>query len=82
MNESLGRRTGDLLLREVAYRLPKCLREGDTTARWGGDEFVMVLSDLSEERRAAGAAVAIVIEKIQQALAGPVSFDGEEVPIS
>ena len=82
VNDSLGHPAGDLLLREVAYRLPKCLREGDTTARWGGDEFVMVLSDLPEERRAAGTAVVIVIEKIQQALARPVAFDGEEVPIS
>ncbi|MGH8580344.1 MAG: EAL domain-containing protein [Gammaproteobacteria bacterium] len=81
VNDSLGHPAGDLLLREVAYRLPKCLREGDTTARWGGDEFVMVLSDLPEERRAAGTAVAIVIEKIQQALARPVTFDGEDVPI-
>ncbi|MGH8612980.1 MAG: putative bifunctional diguanylate cyclase/phosphodiesterase [Gammaproteobacteria bacterium] len=82
VNDSLGHPAGDLLLREVAYRLPKCLRGGDTTARWGGDEFVMVLSDLPEERRAAGTAVAIVIEKIQQALARPATFDGEEVPIS
>ncbi|MGH8624709.1 MAG: putative bifunctional diguanylate cyclase/phosphodiesterase [Gammaproteobacteria bacterium] len=82
VNDSLGHPTGDLLLREVASRLSTCLREGDTTARWGGDEFVMVLSDLPEERRAAGTAVAIVIEKIQQALARPVRLDGEEAPIS
>ncbi|MGH8657438.1 MAG: putative bifunctional diguanylate cyclase/phosphodiesterase [Gammaproteobacteria bacterium] len=82
VNDSLGHPAGDLLLREVASRLPTCLREGDTTARWGGDEFVMVLADLPEERRAAGTAVAIVIEKIQQSLARPVRFNGEEAPIS
>lgn len=82
VNDSLGHPAGDLLLREVAYRLPKCLREGDTTARWGGDEFVMVLSDLPEERRAAEAAVAVVIEKIQRTLAKPMILEGDEVPIS
>lgn len=81
VNDSLGHPAGDQLLREVAYRLPKCLREGDTTGRWGEDEFIILLADLPEEQRAAQAAVRAVIEKIQRDLAKPLAVDGEEMQI-
>ena len=51
LNDTLGHRTGDLLLQEVGRRLVSCVREADTVARLGGDEFVVILEDLSEFQR-------------------------------
>ena len=47
VNDSLGRRAGDQLLVGIAERLRAQLREGDTLARWGGDEFVLLLSEIA-----------------------------------
>ena len=48
INDTLGHRAGDVLLQEVANRLRSCVRETDTIARVGGDEFVIVAEDLDE----------------------------------
>ena len=50
LNDIHGHRAGDLLLIEVANRLRSCVREIDTVARFGGDEFVVILSDLNTNK--------------------------------
>jgi len=49
INDNQGHNVGDLLLQEVAVRLISCQRKTDTVARWGGDEFVILLEDLPQE---------------------------------
>lgn len=77
VNDSLGHRGGDLLLQAVARRLRGLLREADTVARVGGDEFVVVLSDLREE-----APAATVAEKILGSLVQPYVIDGNDLRVT
>jgi diguanylate cyclase (GGDEF)-like protein/PAS domain S-box-containing protein len=67
INDSLGHSIGDELLREVAQRLKAAVREGDTVARAGGDEFTIVLQDLSRHD-----AATVVARKVLQAVAEPI----------
>jgi diguanylate cyclase (GGDEF)-like protein len=60
INDVYGHATGDQLLAAVASRLKECLRETDTVARYGGDEFVIVLEDLATEHDAADVAEKLV----------------------
>ncbi len=71
LNDMHGHSVGDLLLVEVAHRLTSCVREVDTVARFGGDEFVVMLSELDEDKAESTAQTSIVAEKICTALAEP-----------
>jgi diguanylate cyclase (GGDEF)-like protein/PAS domain S-box-containing protein len=71
LNDTHGHKAGDLLLVEVARRLASCVREVDTVARFGGDEFVVVLSELDEGEAECVAQTCLVAEKIREALAEP-----------
>ncbi|MCX7157497.1 MAG: diguanylate cyclase [Rhodocyclales bacterium] len=71
LNDLHGHEVGDLLLSEVATRLKRCVREIDTAARFGGDEFVVMLCDLNPDRAESAAQAMIVAKRIQTALAAP-----------
>lgn len=68
LNDTLGHDIGDLLLQQVAQRLVACVREGDTVARIGGDEFVVLLQNLHESEPQAAIQVKLVGEKILDSL--------------
>lgn len=71
LNDTHGHAVGDLLLKEVARRLLMCVRETDTVARFGGDEFVLILGELAAQQQASRAQSMLVAEKIQAALSAP-----------
>ena len=72
LNDTHGHEAGDLLLIEVADRLRACVREADTVARFGGDEFVVMVGELERDNPEESAdRVLAVAEKIRVALARP-----------
>ncbi len=74
LNDSLGHDVGDILLQQVAVRLQTCLREGDSVARMGGDEFVMLIEALSIYPNEAASQAEGIAHKILAALAEPYSL--------
>jgi diguanylate cyclase (GGDEF)-like protein/PAS domain S-box-containing protein len=70
VNDSAGHRAGDAVLREVAMRLGACVRKADTLSRHGGDEFVVMMADLSGDSDCQ-----VVAEKILRALAAEFRID-------
>ncbi len=78
LNDTLGHDVGDQLLEQVARRLVSCIREGDTAARFGGDEFVVMLEGLKEEVEAAASQAELVAEKILGQLNLPYELMGKQ----
>lgn len=68
LNDKHGHDVGDLLLVEVARRILSCVREVDTVARFGGDEFVVMLSELDVDKTVSAEQARVVAEKIRQSL--------------
>lgn len=77
INDSLGHASGDALLRTAAGRIAEQLRECDTAARMGGDDFVIVLADLAGTQHAA-----MVANRILQEIARPVVLQERELTLS
>jgi len=71
LNDTLGHDYGDLLLVEVAARACACVREVDTVARFGGDEFVILIEEVDVKEELASHKISQIAEKIREALAQP-----------
>jgi len=74
VNDSLGHGIGDLFLKEVAERLRGCVREGDTVARLAGDEFVLIISDMTHANDATR-----VANKVLDYLSRPIHIAGNKL---
>ena len=74
VNDTLGHPVGDLLLQGVSRRLTNCLRVGDSIARWGGDEFTVLLYNINSPEEAT-----LICQKIIQSLSSPFDLDGLEL---
>jgi diguanylate cyclase (GGDEF)-like protein/PAS domain S-box-containing protein len=77
INDSLGHMIGDRLLQSIAQRLLGCVRESDTVSRQGGDEFVILLSEVAHARDAT-----VCADKILDALRAPHKIDQHEVHVT
>jgi len=76
INDTHGHEAGDRVLREVAGRLSACVRETDTVARFGGDEFLVVLTAMTDK-----AAVTAVVEKVLGSLSRSFAVNGRVTPL-
>ncbi len=77
VNDNLGHQAGDQLLRGVADRIKECIRESDTVARMGGDEFTVILTHVASSHN-----VVTVARKILDRVYEPLLLDGRELFIS
>lgn len=84
LNDEHGHDVGDLLLIEVAHRITASVREMDTVSRFGGDEFVVMLHELSKERDVSTRRASEIAEKIRHSLGKPyqlkIEHDGDAPP--
>lgn len=74
VNETLGYRSGDIMLQNVAIRLKACMRESDSLARLGSDDFAIILAGVGDAER-----ISIVAKKILGVLAEPINIDNHEI---
>ncbi len=77
INDSLGHKTGDALLIALARRLRQHLRAGDTLARWGGDEFVVLLPEMPDIE-----SIREVAHELHAAMHAPLEVEGHEMNIT
>ena len=77
INDNFGHAVGDLMLQQVAQRLRDAIRNSDTVGRIGGDEFIVLMPELTDLNTAHG-----VAEKIREAVRQPYVIDGRQLTIS
>lgn len=77
VNDSMGHGAGDQLLQFVAQRLEECIRDEDTAARFGGDEFIIILEDVKQATDAE-----VVAAKIINSVSKPVIFGDQSASVS
>lgn len=77
LNEDYGQEAGDKLLSSIADRLRRCARECDTVARLGGDQFTLIIEQLTDPRDAA-----VVAQKILDTMQEPVCLDGHNMVVT
>jgi diguanylate cyclase (GGDEF)-like protein/PAS domain S-box-containing protein len=77
VNDTAGHSVGDSLLQQVAGRLESCVRRTDTVARWGGDEFTLLLTGLRDQQY-----VVTVAQKLLDALRAPFHIDSHELSVT
>ncbi len=78
LNDTLGHDHGDLFLIEVAERMQRCVRDMDTVARIGGDEFVILIDEISPDMDEATQKAAVIAEKIRHTLAQPYLLNDKD----
>ena len=77
VNDTLGHDSGDLLLIEAAHRIRDCVRDSDTVARMGGDEFIVILTELPDANSIEG-----ILQKLLQTLEAVFQLGDEQVFVS
>lgn len=77
VNDNFGHSFGDFLLQSVTKRISDALRESDTVARMGGDEFVVIINNLEKEEDCI-----TMVQKLQNALSLPITIQGKEITIT
>ena len=82
INDQHGHHAGDLVLREIAVRLKALVRETDLAARIGGDEFVVLMSDSSDDRDKMSASATILAKRVRNSIVAPILFGTIELKIS
>lgn len=82
INDSLGHSIGDLLLIETANRIKSCIREEDTAARFGGDEYVILLKHLGNKQEHASLHAESIALKIQKMFTHPFNLKNHELHIT
>ena len=77
VNDLLGHAAGDLVLNQVSNRLAECIRHGDLVARVGGDEFVLILTDVNSQEE-----VEALCRRLIESIERPIEVDEQEVFVS
>jgi diguanylate cyclase (GGDEF)-like protein/PAS domain S-box-containing protein len=76
VNDTLGHDAGDYVLKQVAQRMLSCVRDTDTVARVGGDEFLIIATEINSPENAAQ-----IAEKVIQTVSQPIAFNGQQAVV-